>query len=267
MKKLTSAFLTLALLSSLSACSGDNLVEEDNRPAVGEAGAEIGDVVGDYDAVFSEMELEQRLSAAYEALDAAYSSGDEAAIAEAEIAVQEAQDAFENFMEQMDPGEYNGGGNDEYEVPEDEYFDWDDGYDDWDDAFAVDEILDERLFDVDWYHISEDVRTYHIKLYGYGEYQKNASFSVYDPRTDTTESYGFPVSEGYMDDPNDPSVSIVYVAVNPLYDTHTGGSYADEVWHLEYINGDMELKRYTVGEHGYAGDYIDSMLFTTTTPG
>jgi hypothetical protein len=70
-----------------------------------------------------------------------------------------------------------------------------------------------------------------------------------------------------MDDPNDPSVSIVYVAVNPLYDTHTGGSYADEVWHLEYINGDMELKRYTVGEHGYAGDYIDSMLFTTTTPG
>lgn len=265
MKQLTSAFLTLALLCSLASCGGDKPAAEDTRPAVGGADAEIGDVVGELDAVFSEMELEQRLSAAYEALDAAYASGDEAAIAEAEIAVQEAQDAFENFMEQMDPGEYNGGGNDGYEAPEEEYDEWED--DGWDDAFAIDEMHDERLFGVDWYHISEDVRTYHIKAYGYGEYQKHASYSIYDPRTDTTESYSFIMGDDHIDHPEEPSTIIFRTAIYPTYEINTGASYVDEIWHMVYVDGDMELQRYTVGEHGYAGEFIDSMLFTTTTPG
>lgn len=267
MKQLTSAFLTLALLCSLASCGGDKPAAEDTRPAVGGADAEIGDVVGELDAVFSEMELEQRLSAAYEALDAAYASGDEAAIAEAEIAVQEAQDAFENFMEQMDPGEYNGGGNDAYEEPDDGYEDWDDGYEDWDDAFAIEEMHDERLFGVDWYYISEDVRTYHIKAYGYGEYQKHASYSVYDPRTDTTESYSFIMGDDHIDGPEGSSTIIFRTAIYPTYEINTGASYVDEIWHMVYVDGDMELQRYTVGEHGYAGEFIDSMLFTTTTPG
>ncbi len=269
MRKLTAAFLALAVLCSLSACGGDKGVSEDTKnelPALEQPGA-----LEETDLLALEMEYEQRIAAMDEALNAAYESGDENAIMEAEAAMQELIMEYDRFMQEQASGG-NGGneadGDDEIYYPiEDEWDDagWED--DGWDDGYSMDELYDERLFDTDWYHISEDVRTYHIKLYGLGDYQKDATFSVYDPRTDTQESYGFLVSEGYMDDPNDPTVAIVYTTVNPTYDIHTGGSYAEEIWYLEYIDGDMELRRYTIGEHGKAGDFIDSMLFTTTTPG
>ena len=265
MKKLTATMLALAILCSVSACGGadDTSVTEDSKTILDE----VGGIMDADDAVMAEMELEQRLTVAYEALEEAYESGDDALIAEIEAEIEALQEQFDRMMAEM-PFEENEDTDDDdviYYFDEDEWADdeWDD---DWEE-FTYDDMHDERLFGVEWYSVSDDYLTYHIKAYGYGDYDKRITYSVYDPRTDTSEYYGFLIGDDYVDSPDDPSVSVFRTAVYPEYDINTGESYAEEVWHMVIVDGGMELQRYTVGEHGYHGDFIDSMLFTNHRPG